>query len=109
MLVEKICVGGVGIFVFYILVGVGIFIVEGKEVCVFDGKEYLLEEVLKVDFSLVRVWKVDYMGNLVYNKIVCNFSLMIVVVGKVMIVEVEEFYLIGLFDLNIIYIFSVYV
>jgi len=108
-LAEKIRAGGAGIPAFYTPAGVGTPIAEGKEVCVFDGKEYLLEEALKADFSLVRAWKADHMGNLVYNKTARNFSPMIAAAGKVTIAEVEELHPTGSLDPNIIHTPSVYV
>lgn len=108
-LAEKIRAGGAGIPAFYTPAGVGTPIAEGKEVRVFDGKEYLLEEALKADFSLVRAWKADHMGNLVYNKTARNFSPMIAAAGKVTIAEVEELHPTGSLDPNIIHTSSVYV
>ncbi|CJG45131.1 acetate CoA-transferase alpha subunit [Streptococcus pneumoniae] len=106
-LAEKIRAGGAGIPAFYTPAGVGTPIAEGKEVRVFDGKEYLLEEALKADFSLVRAWKADHMGNLVYNKTARNFSPMIAAAGKVTIAEVEELHPTGSLDPNIIHTPSV--
>ncbi|MGG0460736.1 CoA transferase subunit A [Priestia aryabhattai] len=108
-LAEKIRAGGAGIPAFYTPAGVGTPIAEGKEVRVFDRKEYLLEEALKADFSLVRAWKADHMGNLVYNKTARNFSPMIAAAGKVTIAEVEELHPTGSLDPNIIHTPSVYV
>ncbi|AYE49313.1 CoA transferase subunit A [Priestia megaterium NCT-2] len=108
-LAEKIRAGGAGIPAFYTPAGVGTPIAEGKEVRVFDGKEYLLEEALKADFSLVRAWKADHMGNLVYNKTARNFSPMIAAAGKVTIAEVEELHPTGSLDPNSIHTPSVYV
>lgn len=70
MLVEKICVGGVGILVFFIVIGYGILVVEGKEVCEFNGCYYIFELVIIGDFVIVKGWKVDYFGNVVYCYIV---------------------------------------
>ncbi|NEW03225.1 CoA transferase subunit A [Bacillus megaterium] len=108
-LAEKIRAGGAGIPAFYTPAGVGTPIAEGKEVRVFEEKEYLLEEALKADFSLVRAWKADHMGNLVYNKTARNFSPMIAAAGKVTIAEVEELHPTGSLDPNIIHTPSVYV
>lgn len=99
-MVECLCVGGVGIFVFFIVIGYGIVVVEGKEICEFDGKYYVMEIVLCVDVVLVKVWKVDEVGNLVFCKIVCNFNLVCVMVGRLCIVEVEEVVLVGSIDLD---------
>lgn len=108
-LAEKIRAGGAGIPAFYTPAGVGTPIAEGKESKVFDGKEYLLEEALKADFSLVRAWKGDKMGNLVYHKTARNFNPMIAAAGKVTIAEVETLCEIGELNPNYIHTPSIYV
>ncbi|WNS74117.1 CoA transferase subunit A [Bacillus sp. DTU_2020_1000418_1_SI_GHA_SEK_038] len=108
-LAEKIRAGGAGIPAFYTPAGVGTPIAEGKETKVFNGKEYLLEEALVADFSLVRAWKADKMGNLVYHKTARNFNPMIAAAGKVTIAEVENLYEIGELDPNHIHTPSIYV
>ncbi|MGC4376440.1 CoA transferase subunit A [Fictibacillus sp. Mic-4] len=94
-LAERIRAGGAGIPAFYTPAGVGTPIAEGKEVRSFNGKEYLLEEALIADFSLVRALKGDKAGNLIYNKTARNFNPMIAAAGKVTIAEVEELVEIG--------------
>jgi 3-oxoacid CoA-transferase subunit A len=108
-LAEKIRAGGAGIPAFYTPAGVGTPIAEGKETREFNGKEYLLEEAYTADFSLVRAWKGDKMGNLVYNKTARNFSPMIAAAGKVTIAEVEELVEIGDIDPNDVHTPSIYV
>jgi 3-oxoacid CoA-transferase subunit A len=108
-LAEKIRAGGAGIPAFYTPAGVGTPIAEGKETRVFNGKEYLLEEALTADFSLVRAWKGDKMGNLIYRKTARNFNPMIAAAGKVTIAEVEEMVEIGELDPNQIHTPSIYV
>lgn len=108
-LAEKIRAGGAGIPAFYTPAGVGTPIAEGKETKVFNGREYLLEEALTADFSLVRAWKGDKMGNLVYHKTARNFNPMIAAAGKVTIAEVEELYEIGKLDANFIHTPCIYV
>jgi 3-oxoacid CoA-transferase subunit A len=108
-LAEKIRTGGAGIPAFYTPAGVGTPIADGKETRVFNGKEYLLEEALTADFSLVRAWKGDKMGNLVYRKTARNFNPMIAAAGKVTIAEVEELIEIGELDPNSIHTPSIYV
>ncbi|MEH7124392.1 CoA transferase subunit A [Bacillus sp. JJ1532] len=108
-LAEKIRAGGAGIPAFYTPAGVGTPIAEGKETKIFNGKEYLLEEALVADFSLVRAWKADKMGNLVYHKTARNFNPMIAAAGKVTIAEVENLYEIGELDPNHIHTPSIYV
>ncbi|WP_433742983.1 CoA transferase subunit A [Falsibacillus pallidus] len=108
-LAEKIRAGGAGIPAFYTPAGVGTPIAEGKETREFNGKEYLLEEAYTADFSLVRAWKADKMGNLIYNKTARNFNPMIAAAGKVTIAEVEELYEIGELNPNDIHTPSIYV
>ncbi len=108
-LAEKIRAGGAGIPAFYTQAGVGTPIAEGKETRVFNGREYLLEEALTADFSLVRAWKADKMGNLVYRKTARNFNPMIASAGKVTIAEVEELVDIGELDPDHIHTPSIYV
>ncbi len=108
-LAEKIRAGGAGIPAFYTPAGVGTPIAEGKEVRVFNGKEYLLEEAYQADFSLVRAEKADKMGNLIYNKTARNFNPMIAAAGTVTIAEVEELYEIGDLDPNMVHTPSIYV
>lgn len=94
-LAEKIRAGGAGIPAFYTPAGVATPISEGKETRVFDGKEYMLEEALTADVSLVRAWKADKAGNLVYRKTAQNFNPLMATAGKITIVEVEELVEIG--------------
>lgn len=108
-LAEKIRAGGAGIPAFYTPAGVGTPIAEGKETRVFNGKEYLLEESYIADFSLVRAWKADKMGNLIYNKTARNFNPMIAAAGKVTIAEVEELYEVGELEPAQIHTPSIYV
>lgn len=89
-LAERIRAGGAGIPAFYTPAGVGTPIAEGKEVRNFDGKDYLLQTGLTADVSLVRAWKGDSYGNLVYNKTARNFNPMMAAAGAVTIAEVEE-------------------
>jgi 3-oxoacid CoA-transferase subunit A len=108
-LAEKIRAGGAGIPAFYTPAGVGTPIAEGKETRTFNGKEYLLEEAYTADFSLVRAWKGDKMGNLIYNKTARNFNPMIAAAGKVTIAEVEELVETGDFNPNEVHTPSIYV
>jgi 3-oxoacid CoA-transferase subunit A len=108
-LAEKIRAGGAGIPAFYTPAGVGTPIANGKETRVFNGKEYLLEEALQADFSLIRAWKGDKMGNLIYHKTARNFNPMIAAAGKVTIAEVEHLYETGDLNPNEIHTPSIYV
>lgn len=108
-LAEKIRAGGAGIPAFFTPAGVGTPIAEGKEVREFNGKEYILEESLTADFSLIRAYKADKMGNLVYRKTARNFNSMMAAAGKVTIVEAEDIVEIGELNPNFIHSPSVYV
>lgn len=89
-LAEKLRAGGCGIPAFYTKTGVGTVVAEGKETKEFDGETYLMERALVPDVSLVKAWKADKAGNLVYRLTARNFNPMIAMAGKVTIVEVEE-------------------
>ena len=89
-LAERIRAGGAGIPAFYTPAGVGTLVAENKETREFDGKLYLLEHWLRADFALVKAWKGDTMGNLVYKKTARNFNPMMATAAKVTIAEVEE-------------------
>lgn len=108
-LAERIRAGGAGIPAFYTPAGVGTPVAEGKEVREFDGKAYLLERGMTADFSLVRAYKADKMGNLVYNKTARNFNPMIAAAGKVTIAEVEHLEEIGEINPDQIHTPSIYV
>lgn len=108
-LAEKIRAGGAGIPAFYTPAGVGTPIAEGKEVRVFNGKEYVLEEALQADFSFVRAIKGDKMGNLIYNKTARNFNPIIATAGKITIAEVEEIVEVGAIDPAEVHTPSIYV
>ncbi|MEZ0116721.1 UNVERIFIED_ORG: 3-oxoacid CoA-transferase subunit A [Heyndrickxia coagulans] len=89
-LAERIRAGGAGIPAFYTPAGAGTPVAEGKEMRVFNGKTYLLETALTADFSLVRAYKADKIGNLVYHKTARNFNPLAAAAGKVTIAETEE-------------------
>lgn len=108
-LAEKIRAGGAGIPAFYTPTGVGTLIAEGKETKIFHGKEYLLEESLVADFSLIRAWKADKHGNLVFRKTARNFNPMMAAAGKVTIAEVEEIVEVGELDPDEIHTPGIYV
>lgn len=94
-LAERIRAGGAGIPAFYTPTGVGTVVAEGKEVREFDGKQYLLERALKADFALVKAWKGDESGNLVYRKTACNFNPIMATAATVTIAEVEQLVPVG--------------
>ena len=89
-LAERMRAGGAGIPAFFTPAGAGTLVAEGKESRVFDGKEYVLEEGIVGDFSLVAAWKGDRLGNLVYHRSARNFNPMAATAGRVCIAEVEE-------------------
>ncbi|QTD41367.1 CoA transferase subunit A [Sporosarcina sp. Te-1] len=108
-LAEKIRAGGAGIPAFFTPAGVGTVVAEGKEVRLFNGKEYVLEEALVADFSLVRAAQADTFGNLIYNKTAQNFNPMMAAAGKVTIAEVEEIVEAGQLNPATIHTPSIYV
>jgi 3-oxoacid CoA-transferase subunit A len=108
-LAERIRAGGAGIPAFYTPAGVGTPIAEGREVRSFNGKEYLLEAGMTADFALVKAWKADSTGNLIYNKTTRNFNPMMATAGKVTIAEVEELLEPGGLDPNFVHTPGVYV
>ncbi|MEX3622284.1 CoA transferase subunit A [Viridibacillus arvi] len=108
-LAEKIRAGGAGIPAFYTPAGVGTPIAEGKETRIFDGKEYVLEEALHADFSLIRAAKADNFGNLIYNKTAQNFNPIMAAAGRFTIAEIEELVEPGDIDPNQVQTPSIYV
>jgi len=89
-LAEKIRAGGAGIPAFYTATGYGTMIAEGKETKEFDGRMYVLEPALSADFSIIKAWKADRYGNLIYRKTTRNFNPMMATAGKITVAEVEE-------------------
>lgn len=97
-LAEKIRAGGAGIPAFYTATGVGTVVAENKETRKFNNKLYLLETALTADFSLIKAWKADTMGNLVYRKTARNFNPDMATAGKITVAEVEEIVPVGELD-----------
>lgn len=89
-LAEKIRAGGAGIPAFYTATGYGTDVAKGKDTREFNGQNYVLEESLTADYSLVKAWKADTMGNLVYRMTAQNFNPMMATAGKITVAEVEE-------------------
>jgi 3-oxoacid CoA-transferase subunit A len=108
-LAERIRAGGAGIGGFFVRTGVGTEVARGKEVRVIDGHEYVLEAPLKADFAIVRAWKADTWGNLVFRKTARNFSPLMCMAAKVTIVEAEHIVPVGSLDPDSIHVPSVYV
>jgi 3-oxoacid CoA-transferase subunit A len=97
-LAERIRAGGAGIPGFYTRTGVGTVVAEGKEHKMFDGETYILETGLRADLALVKAWKGDTEGNLVYRHAARNFNPMMAMAGKVTVAEVEELVPVGTLD-----------
>ncbi len=89
-LAEKCRAGGAGIPAFYTATGYGTKVAEGKPTANFDGRDYVLERSLTSDFSLVKAWKADRFGNLVFRKTAMNFNPMMATAGRITVAEVEE-------------------
>lgn len=108
-LAERIRAGGAGIPAFYTPAGVGTQVAEGKEVRTFDGKEYLLEQALRADFSFIRAYKTDEFGNCIFNKTAQNFNSIMAAAGAVTIVETEQIVPVGKLDAAMIHTPGIYV
>ncbi|MGQ3673209.1 CoA transferase subunit A [Xanthobacter sp. TB0136] len=108
-LAERIRAGGAGIAAFYTKTGYGTVIAEGKPTAVFDGHNYVLETALKADISIIKAWKGDKAGNLVYRKTARNFNPMMASAGKFTVAEVEEVVETGQLDPDCIHTPGIYV
>ena len=108
-LAERMRAGGAGIPGFYTKTGVGTLVAEGKEAKEFNGEEYILERGIFADLALVKAWKADESGNLMFRKTARNFNLPAATCGKVCVVEVEEVVPTGSFDPDCIHLPGVYV
>lgn len=108
-LAERVRAGGAGIPAFFTPAGVGTEVAEGKETRVFEGKTYLMENWLKADFAIVKAWKGDAAGNLVYKGTARNFNPMMATAGNITIAEVEELVEVGELDPNEIHTPGIYV
>jgi 3-oxoacid CoA-transferase subunit A len=108
-LAERIRAGGAGIPAFFTATGVGTLVAEGKEVREFGGRKYVMETGLVADLAIVKAWKADERGNLVFRKTARNFNPMMATAGKITIVEVEEIVPTGSLDPDHIHTPGVYV
>jgi 3-oxoacid CoA-transferase subunit A len=108
-LAERIRAGGAGIPGFYTKTGVGTLIAEGKEHKEFDGETYILERGLRADLSIVKAWRGDEEGNLVFRKTARNFNPMMATAGKVTVAEIEELVPLGSLDPDAIHTPGIYV
>jgi 3-oxoacid CoA-transferase subunit A len=97
-LAEKLRAGGAGIPAFFTKTGVGTIVADGKEIREFDGEQYVMERSLVADISLVKAWKADPAGNLIYHKTARNFNPNVAMAGKITIVEVEQLVALGELD-----------
>ena len=108
-LAERIRAGGSGIPAFYTKTGYGTVIADGKETREFDGQNYVMEKALKADLAIVKAWKGDTAGNLIYRKTARNFNPIMAMAGKVTIAEVEELVEPGQLDSNDIHTPGIFV
>jgi 3-oxoacid CoA-transferase subunit A len=106
---ERIRAGGAGIPAFFTPTGVGTIVADGKETRQFDGRTYVMERWIKGDFALVKAWKGDKWGNLVFRKTARNFNPMVATAAKVTIAEVEELVEVGQLDPDRIHVPSIFV
>ncbi len=108
-LAERIRAGGAGIPGFYVKTGVGTVIAEGKDHREFNGETYIMETGLTADLSIVKAWKADTQGNLIYRKTARNFNPMMATAGKVTLAEVEEIVEVGKLDADAIHTPGIFV
>jgi len=108
-LAEKLRAGGAGIPAFFTRTGVGTIVAEGKELREFDGQTYVMELALQPDVSLVKAWKADESGNLLFRRTARNFNPAAAMAGKLTVVEVEEVVPTGTFDPDSVHLPGIYV
>jgi 3-oxoacid CoA-transferase subunit A len=108
-LAEKLRAGGAGIPAFFTKTGVGTLVAEGKELREFDGQTYVMERSLLPEVSLVKAWKADESGNLIFRRTARNFNPAVAMAGKVTIAEVEEIVPTGTFDPDAVHLPGIYV
>jgi 3-oxoacid CoA-transferase subunit A len=108
-LAERMRAGGAGIPGFYTKTGVGTQVAEGKEVKNFDGEDYILERGIRADLSIIKGWKADEVGNLMFRKTARNFNQPAATAGKICVAEVEEIVPVGGLDPDCIHVPSIYV
>lgn len=108
-LAERLRAGGAGIPAFFTATGYGTVVAEGKEVREIDGKHYVLETWLRADVSLVKAWKADTAGNLVFRKTARNFNPACAMAGKICVAEVEELVEVGAIDPDHVHLPGIYV
>jgi 3-oxoacid CoA-transferase A subunit len=108
-LAERIRAGGVGIPAFFTPTGVGTKVAEGKEVREFDGRAFVMERAITGDFAILKAWRADRLGNLVFRKTARNFSPMMAMAARVTIVEVEEIVEVGSIEPDQVHVPGIFV
>ena len=108
-LAEKLRAGGAGIPAFFTRTGVGTLVAEGKETRDFDGHTYVMERALLPEVSLVKAWKADHSGNLIFRRTARNFNPAVAMAGQITVVEVEEIVETGAFDPDAVHLAGIYV
>jgi 3-oxoacid CoA-transferase subunit A len=108
-LAEKLRAGGAGIPAFFTRTGYGTLVAEGKETREFDGHMYVMERALVPDVSLVKAWKADKSGNLIFRRTARNFNPAVAMAGRITVVEVEEIVETGTFDPDAVHLPGIYV
>ena len=108
-LAERCRAGGAGIPGFYTKTGVGTLVAEGKEVKAFDGEDYILERGIRADLSIIKGWKADEAGNLIFRKTARNFNQPMATAGRICVAEVEEIVPLGTLDPDAIHVPSIFV
>ena len=108
-LADKLRAGGAGIPAFFTRTGVGTMVAEGKEIREFDGEQYVMERALVPEVSLVKAWKADKSGNLIFRRTARNFNPAVAMAGRITVVEVEEIVETGSFDPDAVHLPGIYV
>ena len=108
-LAEKIRAGGAGIPAFYTATGMGTQVAKGKEVKTFNGQDYILERSIAADFALIKAWKSDPYGNLIFRKTAANFNPVMATAAKISVVEVENIVPLGELDPDHIHVPGIYI
>ncbi|MGQ5276041.1 CoA transferase subunit A [Xanthomonas arboricola pv. corylina] len=108
-LAERLSAGGAGIPAFYTATGYGTIVAQGKETRQFDGKQYVMETALQADVALVKAWRADTAGNLVFRKTARNFNPACAMAGRVCVAEVEEIVEVGTIDPDQVHLPGIYV
>ena len=108
-LAERLRAGGAGIPAFFTPTGVGTLVAEGKDVREFDGRSYVMERAITTDFAMVKAWRGDALGNLVFRRTARNFNPMVATAGRITIAEVEELVPVGAIDPDAVHLPGIYV